>query len=93
MAKIISLEEKTGQQAPKLPLYDPQKGYTWNPKDDFVLSGNEFGLLYQVVKTDVSAPGGVSTRDKMAAFNLLEDILKQAVEAGVATEIKNEAPN
>lgn len=100
MAKIISLEDKKkdGKVEKSVPKYDHTKSYSWKSEDDFVLTGNEFGLLYQIAKAEVSIPGGVSIKDKMAAFELLENILKQAVEGGVAIEIpeeieKEKAPN
>lgn len=100
MAKIISLEDKKLKREGPLPApkYDPNIPYSWTPEDDFVLDGNEFGLIYQTLKTEASVPGGVSARQKVAAFELLEQILSHAVEVGVAkplqeNKVKEEAPN
>lgn len=96
MAKIVSVKDKKiDKKIVQAPVYDSTKAYEWKPEDDFVLTGNEFGLLYQIIKAEVSLPGGVSIRDKIGVFELLEGILRDAVAQGVAKEaiIKEEAPN
>lgn len=67
-------------------VYDPSKNYRWEPKDHFHLSGLEFAAVYQALKNEVQFPGGTSALQKVSAFNILEGVISQAVEAGVAIE-------
>lgn len=79
MAKVTSRTET--------PLtYDPMKNYTWDPTDSFHLDGLEFAAIYQALKNEVYIPGGTSAKQKVAAFDILEGIMLQAVLAGVAKE-------
>lgn len=92
MGKIVDgkskfLPEKVIETNPE---YDNQKSYGWTPEDDFVLNGNEFGILYQALKAEVIIVGGASQMQKVKAFEVLEEILKLAIKAGVAQELKTD---
>lgn len=69
------------------PVFDENKNYTWKPEDEFVLSGNEFGFLFQLVKAEIDGVG-VGVKTKLAQYEMLQNILKAAIEKGVATEVK-----
>lgn len=74
------------------PKYDPSKIYVWQPEDKFTLTGLEFAQLYQTAQAEILIPGGISVKQKMDVFKLLESIVIAAVEAGVATEGVQESP-
>lgn len=84
MAEVKRKGEKVTKKT--APVYDPSKSYVWTPDDVFELNGNEFGLVYQALKNEVLVPGGTSQKQKVAAFDLLESILAQAVVAEIAKE-------
>lgn len=72
--------------------YDPQKIYQWQPEDRFLLTGVEFAQLYQAIKADTFSPGGISAKQKVDVFDILEKVVSAAVEAGVATEVIQKPP-
>lgn len=73
-------------EEPKTPQYDNNKNYKWTPEDRFVFDGNEFGALYQALRIDILNPGGAPKKQMVDVFQILENALKMAVEAGVAVE-------
>lgn len=98
MAKIVSANEKSFGKA-KLyypPTYDPNIAYIWNPEDDFVLDGNEFGILFQTLKIQSHSNTELTPKQKVDAYNVLERVLKLAVEKEIAKPAPkpmNEADN
>ena len=70
--------------------YDPNKRYTWTPKDEFVLTGNQFGLMLNSLRGILSTKeaGKILLADK--ANNELEAVMAKAVEAGVVKEVPDE---
>lgn len=82
MAEVIK-----GEVLPQgKPVFDPKKPYEWKPEDKFVLDGLEFARLYQTLNYEMNF-GGLSTQSKIDLFNMVLEVLKVAVESGVATEV------
>lgn len=63
------------------PVYDPTKPYKWEPTDEFVFSGQEFGYMYNSLMVKKA-----ELIQQLDMLTLLEAKLKKAVEDGVATE-------
>lgn len=84
MAQVLKTTEAKN---PLLPEYNPDKSYEWQPTDHFHLSGIEFSTIYRALKNEVYIPGGTSIKQKIEAFAMLEAVMREAVQAGVATEV------
>lgn len=67
--------------------YDPSKKYTWTPNDQFVLTGEQFGLILNSLRGIISTPEAGKILLAAEANNSLEQVLAQAVEAGVVKEV------
>lgn len=78
MAKVVKLNTD--------PIYDPNKEYSWSPEDEFILDGNQFGLIFQALKTELWSPVGASAKQKFDAYLQLEEALRLAVKQGIAKE-------
>jgi hypothetical protein len=61
--------------------YDPNKSYSWKPETKFQVTGKEFGLLLQVVKTELSSEAASKVMLYQRLNAALEAILAQAVES------------
>jgi hypothetical protein len=70
--------------------YDPNKKYTWKPEDQFVLTGDQFGLMLNSLRGILSTKeaGKILLADR--ANDELEAVIAKAVEAGVVKEIPEE---
>ena len=73
---------------PEAPSYDPSKKYTWTPTDEFVLSGSEFGLILNALRSIISTPEASRILLAAEANDAIENIMAKSVEAGVVTEVK-----
>ena len=67
------------------PVFDENKNYEWKPEDEFVLSGDEFGFLFQTLKAEINGTN-IGPKNKVSQYDILLSILKTAVEKGVAKE-------
>lgn len=83
MAEIIDLQEAQ-QEGPK---FDPNKKYTWNSEAQFVLNGQEFGMLLNSLRAVVSTKEAQTILLAKQAGDVLENTLALAVEAGVVVEV------
>jgi len=72
--------------------YDPSKKYTWTPNDEFVLNGNEFGLLLNALRAIISTPEAGRILLASQANDSIEQILAKAVEGGVVKEVVENEP-
>ena len=70
--------------------YDPSKRYTWTPNDEFVLTGEQFGLILNSLRGVISTPEAAKILIAAQANDSLEAVLARAVEAGVAKEAPEE---
>ena len=68
------------------PQYDPQKRYTWKPEDKFELSGQEFGLILNLVRSYLATEEAGKFMMMQQTTDLIEKIMKQGVEGGVIVE-------
>lgn len=69
------------------PKYTPEKAYSWKPEDSFEISGLDFDFLLKYFSAEVNSPTGVAPVDKMRGYTMMQELLKTAVEQGVAKEV------
>ncbi len=66
--------------------YDPSKKYKWEHTDTFTMSGTDFGAIMQGLGTFLSIYGPpIKIAEK--AYESAQNVLKSAVERGIANEI------
>ena len=84
MNPVIKKEESKVE--PKLE-FNPAKKYTW-PKDaEFVLSGSEFGLVLNALRSVIGTQEAQALFIANEAVGTLEDVLGNAVESGLVKEV------
>lgn len=80
------------EEAIKAPSFDPRKNYQWKEDSTFNLSATEFGTMHRLLTKFLH--GNITPASILGVadiFAILQHKLKQAVEAGEATELKEEA--
>jgi hypothetical protein len=87
MAEIIDF------QANETPTFDPQKQYTWNTNDTFTLSGADFGLVLNALRSTISTQEAARILLAVDAHDAVQGALARAVEAGQVKEVEKEASN
>jgi hypothetical protein len=70
--------------------YDSNKRYTWTPEDKFELSGQEFGLLLNTVRTFLASEEAGKYQLMMKANDVIEKLMAQGVENNIIKEISEE---
>jgi hypothetical protein len=78
--QIVKDEEQTS--ATEVPQYDPRKKYTWSPDTQFVLSGNEFGILLNSLRQIVSTREAQAILRAADAADVIENLMSQGVANG-----------
>jgi hypothetical protein len=71
--------------------FDPTKKYIWSSDVNFTLSGSDFGLLLNALRSITSTKEAQTILRAAEAGDVLENILAHAVETGVVIEAP-EAP-
>jgi roadblock/LC7 domain-containing protein len=71
------------------PSYDPNKKYTWTPEDSFILSGGEFGLVLNALRSVLNTQEAARILIANEANKIVEGALQRAVESGVAKEAQD----
>jgi len=72
--------------------YDPNKRYTWTPEDKFELSGQEFGLLLNTVRTFLASEEAGKYQLMMKANDVIEKLMREGVEKNIIKE-STESPS
>lgn len=80
----IVKDDETG--ASEVPSYDPSKKYTWHQDAQFILSGNEFGMLLNSLRGIVSTPEARVILRAADAADAIESIMARSVESGLVVE-------
>jgi len=70
--------------------YDPNKRYTWAPEDKFELSGQEFGLILNTVRTFLASEEAAKYQLMMQANNVIENLMAKGVENDTIKESPEE---
>lgn len=71
--------------------YNPNAKYTWTPQDTFELTGQEFGLILNTVRSYLASEDAARFQLMSQSNEVIEKILKASVEAGVVKEVPTEA--
>jgi len=66
--------------------YDQNKRYTWTPEDKFELSGQEFGLFLNTVRTFLATEEAGKYQLMMKASEVIEKIMAEGVEKDIIKE-------
>lgn len=66
--------------------YDPNKKYSWTPQDQFILSGGEFGLILNTLRSVLGTQEAGRILMANQANNVIEGVLAAAVESGAVKE-------
>ena len=69
--------------------YDPNKRYSWGPEDKFELTGQEFGLFLNMVRSYLASEDGARFQLMSQANEAIEKIMKAGVEADVIKEVSD----
>lgn len=67
--------------------YNPNARYTWTPEDTFTLSGQEFGLILNTVRSYLASEDAARFQLMSQTNEVIEKILKAGVEADVIKEV------
>lgn len=68
--------------------YDPNKKYGWTPDDQFVMSGQEFGIVLNALRAVLNTQEAAKILLANEANKAVEAILAKGVEAGMVKEIE-----
>jgi len=66
--------------------YDPSKRYTWAPDAKFELTGDEFGLIINMVRAVLSTEEARRVLLASRANEAIEEVMAKAVEADIVKE-------
>lgn len=70
--------------------YNPNKQYSWDANQEFVITGKELGLLSYTAKTILSTETARQVLLAERINNFIEGIIKKGVESGLMNEIPEE---
>jgi hypothetical protein len=68
--------------------YDPAKRYTWTPEDTFEISGQDFGLFLNTVRSYLSSEEAARFQLMMKANEVIEKLMIAGVEADIIKEVE-----
>ena len=89
---VTPVQEEVNIQEPvQEPVkYDPNKKYTWNTDDIFVINGAEFGVILNSLRSQLATEEAARILLANRANNTIEQVLARSVEAGVVKEAENQ---
>jgi len=70
--------------------YDPNKKYTWTPEDTFELTGRDFGLILNMLRSMLNTEEAAKILLAQQANSAIEAVLARGVEAGHVKEMVEE---
>ena len=66
--------------------YNPNSRYTWKPEDKFEISGQEFGLILNMVRSYLATEEAGKYQLMMRTNEVIEKLMEQGVTADVIVE-------
>jgi hypothetical protein len=78
---------KDETEVQETPTFDPNKKYTWAIDSEFVLSGNDFGILLNSLRAILSTEEAQRILLAEKASQIMEATLAEAVENGSVVEV------
>ena len=73
-------------------IYDSAKKYTWTPEDTFTISGQDFGLILNTVRSYLSSEEAARFQLMIKTNDVIEKLMIAGVEADVIKEVVEEVP-
>jgi len=67
--------------------YNPAKKYTWTPEDTFTISGQDFGLILNTVRSYLSSEEAARFQLMVKANEVVERLMIEGVEADIIKEV------
>lgn len=67
--------------------YDQNKKYTWTPEDEFKISGKEFGLILNTVRSYLASEEAAKFQLMVQANEIMERVMKEGVENNIIKEV------
>jgi hypothetical protein len=74
-------------------VFDPNKPYTWGPDATFTLNGAQFGMVLNALRATLATQEAQRMFLAMTANDIIEGLLQDAVERGVAKEAEKKENN
>ena len=71
--------------------YDPAKRYTWTPEDTFMLTGAQFGLILNTVRSYLSSEEAARFQLMVQTNKVIEELMIQGVESDTIKEVVEES--
>lgn len=71
-------------------IYDSAKKYTWAPEDTFTISGQDFGLILNTVRSYLSSEEAARFQLMIKTNDVIEKLMIAGVEADVIKEVVEE---
>lgn len=68
------------------PKYDPAKKYRWEPGSNFLLTGEEFGLILNSLRAILNTPEAQKILLAEKASHSIDKALSRAIEVGIVKE-------
>lgn len=68
--------------------YDPNKKYGWTPDDQFIMSGQEFGIVLNALRAVLNTQEASKILLANEANKAVEALLAKGVETGMVKEIE-----
>lgn len=65
------------------PTFDPRAKYTWERDDKFMLTGEEFELLVNALRANLSNPEFLKAAQIWEGIKITDKIIREGVEAGI----------
>ena len=72
----------------EIPRFDSSKNYRWEKDAQFLMNGEEFGLILNTFRTLLSTPESQKVLMAKNASDKLESVLEKAVMSGQAKEVE-----
>lgn len=80
------VEGPSSQNESPVAVYDRSKMYGWTPDDTFIITGDQFGAIINVIRAISSI---IPVDLIQAASSSIEVVMKNAVERGIVKEMPN----
>jgi hypothetical protein len=80
------VSEATVSQESQAPVYDPSKKYGWGADTQFVMNGQEFGLILNTLRAVVSTEEATRILLADKSCQVLEGIMSRGVSDGTIVE-------
>jgi len=68
--------------------YNPSSRYTWTPEDTFTITGKQFGLILNTVRSYLSSEEAARFQLMVQTNEVIENLMVQGVEADIIKEVE-----